>query len=629
MKKPVPTRVMREHPDLDQLKRQAKELLEAFRDGDTAASSEVGAYFEGADRAIFALHDAQLVLARSYGFQSWPKLKAYVDGVTAKTFKAAIQAGEIDRVRSMLRLRPELVNMNLTAIDDRPLHYAVSARNVDMVRLLLEHGGNAYTGKHSGHWDYPSALAIAEGRGYEEIVRLIREMQPDPPEGTRRPAPTAQSAPQPELRAALKSRNEDQAIAFLQANPEWIGVAFNEATLMHFASAALMERVVRWLLDHGTDVNVHARGDWTPLEAVGLAARPGDPDTASKIDSMKQLLLSRGARQTARLAVLQENGEWLRARHAEGNLENPLDNGEGLLSVAVRYNKREMLRLLLDFGLDPDERRRLDIEPAEDSWGQPLRNCAELGRIEMAKMLLERGADPNAHIYASGTPFFIGYENSEMRQLMEQYGGYLDAEFVGGLGLVDKAKEMLADEAAGRLRPEAIPAGAENIPIAESLILGGVNHTKILELVLPHIHRPPDDPWWAQKLDECLGRGNRECIRMLLGRCDLARCAPTIMHEMAGRPWPVSQGFCDEEERLARARILLDAGARLDVRDEGEKSTPLGWACCFGRVEMARLFLEYGADPVEAAAEPWATPREWAKRKGHVAILKLLDEHKR
>jgi hypothetical protein len=28
------------------------------------------------------------------------------------------------------------------------------------------------------------------------------------------------------------------------------------------------------------------------------------------------------------------------------------------------------------------------------------------------------------------------------------------------------------------------------------------------------------------------------------------------------------------------------------------------------------------------AGDP-ATPREWAKRKGHAAILKLLDEHKR
>jgi hypothetical protein len=54
VRKPVPTRVMREHPDLDQLKRQAKELLEAFRDGDTVASAEVGSHFEGADRFTLA-----------------------------------------------------------------------------------------------------------------------------------------------------------------------------------------------------------------------------------------------------------------------------------------------------------------------------------------------------------------------------------------------------------------------------------------------------------------------------------------------------------------------------------------------------------------------------------------------
>lgn len=73
---------------------------------------------------------------------------------------------------------------------------------------------------------------------------------------------------------------------------------------------------------------------------------------------------------------------------------------------------------------------------------------------------------------------------------MEKFGGYLDAEFVGYLGLVEKAKEMLADEAAGRLRPEAIPPRAEDIPIAELLLLGGVNHPQILELALSHSIEP-------------------------------------------------------------------------------------------------------------------------------------------
>jgi ankyrin repeat protein len=73
------------------------------------------------------------------------------------------------------------------------------------------------------------------------------------------------------------------------------------------------------------------------------------------------------------------------------------------------------------------------------------------------------------------------------------------------------------------------------------------------------------------------------------------------------------------------ATILLDAGARLDVRDDLLKSTPLGWACRWGRVEMVKLFLARGADPVEADAEAWATPRAWAEKMGYPEIVKLLD----
>ena len=76
MNRSLPTRKLREHPDLDQLKRQAKELLDAFSAGDTAAVAEVKAHYHDANPFTFALHDAQLVLARAYGFDSWPKLKA-------------------------------------------------------------------------------------------------------------------------------------------------------------------------------------------------------------------------------------------------------------------------------------------------------------------------------------------------------------------------------------------------------------------------------------------------------------------------------------------------------------------------------------------------------------------------
>ena len=72
--KSLPTRALSDRPDLDQLKRQAKELLDAFRAGEPDAHAEVTAHYRGSDRATFALHDAQLVIARAYGFESWPKL---------------------------------------------------------------------------------------------------------------------------------------------------------------------------------------------------------------------------------------------------------------------------------------------------------------------------------------------------------------------------------------------------------------------------------------------------------------------------------------------------------------------------------------------------------------------------
>src|SRR5579864_7752045 len=41
--------------------------------------------------------------------------------------------------------------------------------------------------------------------------------------------------------------------------------------------------------------------------------------------------------------------------------------------------------------------------------------------------------------------------------------------------------------------------------------------------------------------------------------------------------------------------MLLDRGARLDLRDDLLKSTPLGWACRWGRLEMAEVLIGRGA----------------------------------
>jgi hypothetical protein len=42
-----------------------------------------------------------------------------------------------------------------------------------------------------------------------------------------------------------------------------------------------------------------------------------------------------------------------------------------------------------------------------------------------------------------------------------------------------------------------------------------------------------------------------------------------------------------------------------------------------------KLFLERGADPIEADAEPWATPRAWAEKMHHAGVLDALRKRAR
>lgn len=73
-------------PNIDHLKKQAKDLLHAHQNGETAALQRIrdqlpalaGSTPEQIASASFALHDAQSVIAREYGFQSWNELRAAV-----------------------------------------------------------------------------------------------------------------------------------------------------------------------------------------------------------------------------------------------------------------------------------------------------------------------------------------------------------------------------------------------------------------------------------------------------------------------------------------------------------------------------------------------------------------------
>jgi hypothetical protein len=64
-------------PDLSQQKKLAKELRKAFESGDSEARARVRAVLP--DKRQITLADAQLVLAREYGFTNWAALKQHIE----------------------------------------------------------------------------------------------------------------------------------------------------------------------------------------------------------------------------------------------------------------------------------------------------------------------------------------------------------------------------------------------------------------------------------------------------------------------------------------------------------------------------------------------------------------------
>src|SRR4051794_13756864 len=245
MSQKPPTRAMRENPDIDQLKRQAKELLDAFRASTPEAITEVTFYNRNANPESFALHDAQFVLARSYGFESWPKLKAAVDGVTAARLHEAVETGDVRIARELLTRRPEIVDLGRGEM--RAVHMAVLKRDLALTKLLLEFGANP----DGGIWpkrDATGPYTLARERGYDEIAEVLRAAREN--RGTR--GPNGPTDAVRKCQKAFDSGSEDAVVAAFDGHPELAEMCPADGrTMLHQAAGQGALRWMKWLLERG------------------------------------------------------------------------------------------------------------------------------------------------------------------------------------------------------------------------------------------------------------------------------------------------------------------------------------------------------------------------------------------
>ena len=131
------------HPNLDQYKKQAKDLLKALQAEDPKAIQRVHQFHpHGRELSKPSLADAQLVLAREHSFESWPKFSKYVRelGQTNSAFAQferaadAVVAGDAATLQEMLQRNPALVHARSPREHRSMLLHYVSANGVEDYR---------------------------------------------------------------------------------------------------------------------------------------------------------------------------------------------------------------------------------------------------------------------------------------------------------------------------------------------------------------------------------------------------------------------------------------------------------------------------------------------------------------
>jgi len=221
--------------DLDQLSRQAKDLLRAARSGDPGAGTLITLLSER-----LGLDAAQLAVARDYGFASWAELKTEIDR------RAVLDSADAVGLRALLAEHPELAT-------DRMLHWCDHPGGpspLSYVAMLRYDTGN-------GVWrDVPGSGAMAR-------ALLDAGAPPDgDPEDDETPLMTAASYGDAEVAQALIDAGADlNATASAQAG----GVPGGNA-LRHAAVFDMIDVVEVLMAAGATDlVQAAAAGDLTGI----------------------------------------------------------------------------------------------------------------------------------------------------------------------------------------------------------------------------------------------------------------------------------------------------------------------------------------------------------------------------
>jgi ankyrin repeat protein len=354
------------------LRNRAKDLLQSLRAGEPDAICRIREShprYSGSSQAEIpaaevALTDAQFVIARELGFDSWPKLKKHVESLSqrATSMHQLVAGNNVQAMQQVFAQDPESVNQpNESGLP--PLYTAALFRNRQAINFLLEHGA---------------------------VVDIF---------------------------ACAYLCMAADAESLLERNPELARATTRDGmTALHFAARAGYIDVVDVLLRHHSDVNaLDKRGRSALMEACH-----GGPWKFEPADEIVQLLLDHGAQIDLLQAAAMGRTDLVASildRDAS-LIDNPASQGKTALFHAAHNNRLAAVKLLVERGADVNRADAVGTAALHRTSGQ----CSD----ELIQYLIDHGANAHLCCYVAcgdeaGTRRMLTHQPDSANEVLYEY----------------------------------------------------------------------------------------------------------------------------------------------------------------------------------------------------------------